>query len=163
MSGAKLWCNLALIHNMAEAQKTWNLEKKVNISYEDEYHVGFRLMHDTSKVTEGFAQAVWTPKDKEDTAIWLRGDMNQSMVSAGTTYKYDWQGSPVWHAWEASFATAAGSIDGLMGQPVILRGGYKTELNENTKHGMYFKVGKDLEIVNKNKICVDKNWSVGFK
>ena len=162
-SGARLWCNLALVGTMADAQRSWNLEKKVNISYEDEYHLGWRLKHDTAKVCEGFAQAVWTPKDKKDTAFWLRGDMNQNMVSAGTSYKYGWVGCDVDHSWEASFGTQAGSIDGIMGHPVILRGGYKCRLDENTKHGMYVKVGKDLEIVNKNRHKIDKNWSFGFK
>jgi len=77
-SGTKLWCNLALMGTMADAQKSWNLEKKVNISYKDEYHLGWRVKHDTTKVCEGWAQAVWTVKDRfsRDTVFWLRGDMN---------------------------------------------------------------------------------------
>jgi len=67
------------------------------------------------------------------------------------------------HSWEASFATQEGSLEGVMGHPILLRGGYSARLNENTKQGMAVKVGKNVEVVNKTRLKIDKNWSVGCK
>ena len=75
-SGARLAYNLALINSRADNEQAWDVEKKVNLSYEGEYHVGLKCKWDTKVVTEGWAHAVWTPKDQEDTAYWLRGDKN---------------------------------------------------------------------------------------
>lgn len=76
-SGAKLWYNLALINSREGGEQSWDVEKKVNISYENEYHVGCKVQADSKmNVGAGWAQAVWTPKDQEDTAYWLRGDKN---------------------------------------------------------------------------------------
>ena len=100
-SGSKLWCNLALTHGSADPS-AWELEKRVNISYEDEYHFGFKVKHDMAALTAGWMQLVNTPKGKEDCAFWLRGDMNQKLASIGAAYKYDWEGCPTWHSWEAA-------------------------------------------------------------
>ena len=62
-SGAKLWWNLALINGVNSEGQSWDVEKKVNVSYQNEYHVGCRVKSDTKELTEGWAQAVWTPKD----------------------------------------------------------------------------------------------------
>lgn len=85
-SGAKLWYNLALIHGRKGTEQSWDVEKKASISYEDQYHLGCRVKTDTKTISEGWAQAVWTPKDQEDTSYWVRGDKNQKTVSVGSTF-----------------------------------------------------------------------------
>ena len=84
-SGAKLWYNLAVISGQASGADSLDVEKKFNVSYQDEFHTGFRLKTDTKEVTEAWAQAVWTPQTQEDTAYWLRGDKNQKTVSLGAS------------------------------------------------------------------------------
>ena len=104
-SGAKLWYNLALVYGRNADGQSTDVEKKVNISYQDEFHLGCRVKSDTKTVTEGWVQGVWTPKDKEDTAYWVRGDKNQQTVSVGTTMPYMWQGLKSMNTWEAQIGT----------------------------------------------------------
>lgn len=161
-SGAKLWANLALIASREAGEQSYDVEKKVNVSYEDEYHVGCRFKHDTKKFTEAWAQAVWTPKDKEDTAYWVRGDKNQATVSVGASMPWDWQALKCMNSWEAQIGTDD-SFKGIQGQPVVVRGGYDIELNHATKHAMWWKLGQHYEIWNKNSHKLDENWEFGFK
>lgn len=161
-SGARLWCNLAAAYSGADGEKALSLEKKVNISYEDEYHVGYRVKHDTEEITEGWAQAVWTPKDKEDTAFWIRGDKNQSMVSLGASLPYEWNGTNCQQSYEASYSTQEG-FEGVKGQPVVLRGGYEVALDDRNKHAMWAKLGRNFEVWNKNEHKIDDHWTFGFK
>ena len=104
MSGAKLFCNLALTHGSADPS-AWELHKKVNICYDGEYHFGFSVKHDMSKLGPVFIQLAQTPKGKEQTN-YLRVSKDDKIVSVGTSYKYS-KGYPVacptWHAWEATY------------------------------------------------------------
>jgi len=66
------------------------------------------------------------------------------------------------NTWEAQIGTATG-FEGIKGQPVIVRGGYDVDLNDQTSHAMYWKWGKNVEIWNKNEHKIDNNWTFGFK
>jgi len=163
-SGAKLFYNLAVISGQAAGADSLDVQKNLNISYQDEYHTGFRLKTDTKEITEAWAQAVWTPKNQEDTSYWLRGDKNQKTVSLGTTMPFNIWGIKGLQSWEAQVGTTDEfKNEGLRGQPVIVRGGYECDLNDATTHGMHYKLGKDVEIWNKNEHKLDSNWTFGFK
>jgi len=112
-------------------------------------------------VTEAWAQAVWTPKG-QDEIYWLRGDKNQKTVSLGSTMPFNFSGIKGLQSFEAQVGTAEG-FEGIKGQPVIVRGGYECELNDDTTHGMHYKLGKDIEVWNKNEHKLDSNWTFGFQ
>ena len=121
------------------------------------------MKHDTNEVTEGWGQVVWTPKDKKDVAYWLRGDLNQSLISLGTAYSFDWKGSPMWHTWEAAYGLKEGTIQGIQGLPLLLRGAITCKLNDKTKITKSMKVGKDYEINLKGEHEIDDNWTFKVK
>ena len=102
MSGAKLLCNLTLTHGLADLSVR-ELHKKINITYDGEFQLGFSLKHDMSKLGPVFIQLAQTPKGKEHTN-YLRVCKEDKTVSVGTTYKgEDPVTNPSTYGWEATY------------------------------------------------------------
>merc|ERR1712156_889590 len=134
MSGVKMWGKLSLIHGRGfdeqskNSTESWDVEKTMNFAYEDEYHLGCKVKTDTKELTEGLGQLVWTPKGKEDTAYWLRGDYKDKSVGLGVAMpmsfdKYNWN-----HSFEVMYKDSI--TDGFYGQPVYLRTGGVWQVND---------------------------------
>lgn len=131
------------------------LKTSWNFAHQDEHHLGFYFEHDTKDFKRLWAQAAWTPKEKNHRGA-IRADIQNHFVSVVGMHKH---GADIIHAYEATYDAAEGA-KGFYGLPIGFRAGaeYKYSPSTHMKSAFWLNehYGTELKVEHK----VDDHWSV---
>ena len=130
------------------------VKPKLDVSYDD-FNFSVSGKSDLKTVSETWPQFVYTPSNKKESVYWARADLTRNLAMAGCDQKLK---DGIQHSWEAIFGW--NKLQGLMGYPVILRGGVAYQLGDKTETTTTASVGQFWELYNTVQHKVDDHWTV---
>lgn len=131
------------------------LKASVNCAHEGEHHLGVYFEHDMKDFKRLWAQAAWTPKDKNHSNF-VRADLHKHFVSIGHLHKH---GSNATHAVEVTYDAADGA-KGLRGLPIGVKAGAEYKLSDATHLKTHLHAAEHWGTSVKVEHKVDEHWSV---